>query len=160
MKKTILFALAAVAALGFSACNNSTATTKDSSVSRSSSERVLYSGILPSADALGTVYTIRLNYDDNRTSGDYEMLENTLAGDTTTASGLKEVYTAYTEGDFHRASKQVDGATVEYLQLEPDKNVASAPMYFVINADNSITMVGEDLVKTEMPGMNYTLTAK
>ncbi len=164
MKKTVMLGLAAVAALGFTACNNSNAA---SGVAKSGDKEVLYSGILPAADAQGTVYTLKLEFDDdhNYTDGDFTMVENTLASDTISASGLKEVATSYTKGDFRKESKQVDGATVEYIRLVPDAKDAlgaasGSSMYFIINADESLTMVGADLQKAANPEMNYTLTVK
>ncbi|MDE6418438.1 MAG: hypothetical protein K2K49_04440, partial [Duncaniella sp.] len=62
MKKTALLSLAAVAALGFSACDNTTATADKQS--KGEEKVVLYSGILPAADAQGTVCTLRLEFDD------------------------------------------------------------------------------------------------
>lgn len=165
MKKTVLFGVAAVAAFAFASCNNSN--TGAAPVKGSGDKDVLYSGILPSADAQCTVYTLKLEFDDdhNYTDGDFDMVENTFAADTIDASGLKEVLTAYTSGDFRKASKVVDGVTVEYIELIPDAKDAlgggsACSNYFVINPDQSLTMVGADLVKSEMPGMNYTLTVK
>lgn len=168
MKKFILAAFAAVAALGFSACNQaSNATATADKASKGGDKDVLYSGILPAADAQGTVYTLVLEFDDdnNYTDGDYSLVENSLVADTVAASGLSEAATSYTKGDFKKATKTVDGAEVEYIQLMPDAKDAlgaasGASMYFVVNADGSLTMTGEDLVKSEMPGMNYTLTVK
>ncbi len=169
MKKIILAGVAAIAALGFSACCNSNSCDKDAAKAADKGETkdVLYSGILPSADALATVYTLRLEYDDdnNYTDGDYELIENTLAADTVAASGIKEALTSYSAGDFRKASKEVNGATVEYIELTPDAKDAlgaasASSLYFVVNADNSLTMTGASLEKSETPGLNYTLTAK
>ncbi len=164
MKKTVLLGLAAVAALGFTACDNSQ---KDGQVNTGNDKVVLYSGILPTADAQGTVYTLKLEFDDdnNYTDGDYTMVENTLVADTLSASGVKEAATSYTEGDFKKLSKQVDGATVEYVQLTPDaKDALGTPsassLYFIINPDQSLTMVGADLQRSVNPELNYTLTVK
>lgn len=161
MKKTFLLGLAVVGALGFTACNNSNA-----AQTKGGDKEVLYSGILPAADAQGTVYTLKLDFDDdhNYTDGDYTMVENSLASDTIAVSGLKEVATSYSKGDFRKESKTVDGATVEYIRLIPDaKDALGTPsgssLYFVLNSDGSLTMVGEDL---QMPAMTelYTLTVK
>lgn len=152
----MLFALAAVAALGFTSCGNSG--------NKGNDKEVLYSGILPSADADGSVYTLKLEFDadDNFNEGDFTLVENTLQTDTVAASGLKTVATSYTKGDFRKQSKTVDGATVEYIQLLPDAKDAlgtpsAASQYFVINPDESLTMTGADLVKSET-GLNYTLS--
>lgn len=164
MKKITLLGLALFAAFGFSSCNNAD---KSAPSGKGGDKEVLYSGILPAADAQGTIYTLKLEFDDdnNYTDGDFTLVENTLAADTVSASGLKEVATSYSKGDFRKESKQVDGATVEYINLIPDtKDLLGAPsaasMYFIINADNSLTMVGADLQKSVNPDLNYTLTVK
>lgn len=164
MKKAI-FMMMAVAALGMTACDSSNAASKPAK--SSGDKEVLYSGILPAADAQGTVYTLKLEFDDdnNYTDGDFTMVENTLAADSVDASGLKDVATAYTKGDFRKESKQVNGSTVEYVRLVPDaKDALGAPsassMYFIVNADGSLTMVGSNLQKSETSGMNYTLSVR
>lgn len=165
MKKTAILMLTLLASIGFTACNKSCDKAKcDKS---GDDKEVLYSGILPAADAQGTVYTLKLEFDDdnNYTDGDFTMIENTLAADTVAASGLKDVATSYTKGDFRKESKQVDGDVINYIRLVPDAKDAlgtasSSTMYFIINADESLTMVGEDLQKAADPAMNYTLTVK
>lgn len=161
MKKTAILMLAA-ASLGFVACNSKTAAT-DQAKSGDDKE-VLYSGILPAADAEGTVYTLKLDFDDdnNYTDGDYTLIENSLAADSVAPSGMKAVATSYSKGDFTKQSKEVDGQTVEYITLTPDaKDALGAPSassaYFVVNADGSLTMVSQSL---EMPVMAdlYTLS--
>ena len=166
MKKTVLMGIAAIASLGFAACSNSNATS-NAVQPKGGDKEVLYSGILPAADAQGTVYTLKLEFDDdhNYTDGDYTMVENTLVADTTVASGLKEAATSYTKGDFRKESKQVNGVTVEYIRLYPDaKDALGTPsassMYFVVNPDGSLTMTGADLQKAANTEMNYTLTVK
>lgn len=165
MKKTLILGLAAMAALGFTACSNSNATSTDTKA-KGGDKEVLYSGILPAADAQGTLYTLKLEFDDdnNYTDGDFMMVENTLDADTLSFSGLKEVATSYTKGDFRKESKQVDGVMVEYIKLLPDaKDALGTPSasssYFILNADGSLTMTGADLQKPAM-AENYTLTVK
>lgn len=166
MKKSLLLGLAAVAALGFTACNK-TDCKSGAACTKGGDKEVLYSGILPSADAIGTVYTLKLEFDDdhNYTDGDFTLVENTLAADTLAASGLKEAATSYSKGDFRKESKQVDGVNVEYIRLVPKAKDAlgaasAASMYFIVNADGSLTMTGTDLQKSENPALNYTLTVK
>lgn len=165
MKKSLLLGLAAVAALGFTACNKTDC--KSGAACTKGDKEVLYSGILPSADAIGTVYTLKLEFDDdhNYTDGDFTLVENTLAADTVAASGLKEAATSYSKGDFRKESKQVDGVNVEYIRLVPKAkdalgSASAASMYFIVNADGSLTMTGTDLQKSENPALNYTLTVK
>ncbi len=164
MKKTLLFGMVALATLGITSCGNSS---NPSSVTQKGNgdKEVLYSGILPVADAQGTVYTLKLDFDDdnNYTDGDFTMVENTLASDSLTSSGIKIMATSYSKGDFRKESKEVNGATVQYIRLLPDAKdglgaASAATTYFLVNADESLTMVGADLQKSETPGMNYTLT--
>lgn len=161
MKKTLLvLGLAAVAALGFTACNSTDAKTDGD-------KNELYSGILPVADnGLGTIYTLKLELDDdnNYTDGDYSLVENTLVADTTTASGLNEAATGYSKGDFKKMSKQINGTKVEYLVLTPqaDKKLGFAStdvMYFIINPDGSLTMANAALEMPSTPEL-YTLAKK
>lgn len=166
MKKNVILGLAAAAALGFTACDNSAATSGAAQSKGDDDKEVLYSGILPAADAQGTVYTLKLEFDSdhNFTDGDFIMIENSLAADSVAASGLKEVATSYTEGDFTKESKQVNGATVEYIRLTPDaKDSLGTPsgssLYFILNADGSLTMVSADLEQPAIPAL-YTLTVK
>lgn len=164
MKKTLLMALGAAAVISLASCSND-CKEKCNATDGKTTDEVLYSGILPSADAQASVYTLRLDYSKCGTKGDYQLVENTLAADTTAASSLKEVVTSYTEGDFTCETKVVNGDSVKYIKLVPDAKDAlggasSASNYFVVNADNSLTMTGEDLVKSETPGLNYTLTRK
>lgn len=167
MKKVALIGIA-ICALGITACNNSksnnTATTLP--VVGHGDKEVLYSGILPAADAQGTLCTIKLEYDDdnNYTDGDFTMVENSIVADTVAAAGIKEVATSYSSGDFCKASKQIDGATVEYIVLTPDaKDVLGAasasPTYFILNADQSLTLVNSNIEMPENPEL-YTLTVK
>ncbi len=161
--------MALFAALGFSSCCNKSCDNSDKAASadKSGDKEVLYSGILPAADAQGTVYTLKLEFDadNNFTDGDYTLVETTLASDSVAASGLKDLTASYTKGDFTKASKEVDGATVEYIQLKPDAKDAlgtpsAASLYFIVNPDESLTMVSADLQKAVDPALNYTLTVK
>lgn len=166
MKKTLIIGLAALAAIGFTACCDKTdSCDKAAGKCCTADQEVLYTGILPAADAQGTVYTLKLEFEKEHgcTDGDYTMVETTLAADTVAASGLKEVATSYTKGDFRKESKQVDGATVEYIRLLPDaKDALGTPsassMYFLVEEDGSLTMVGADLQKSVVSELNYTLT--
>lgn len=166
MKKTALLGLAGVAALGFTACDNGQNATNQQP-NNGNDKVVLYSGIIPAADAIGTICTLKLDFDDdnNYTDGDFTYIENSLVSDTVSAAGIKEAATSYSEGDFKKLSKQVDGQTVEYVKLTPDAKdnlgaASTAPLYFIINADQSLTMVQADLKKSDVPGLNYTLTVK
>lgn len=168
MKKTILFGLAAIAAAaGLTACNdNAKSCSADGSCAKDGDKEMLYSGVLPAADACGTVYTLKLDYDDdnNYTDGDYTLVENSLTTDSITGA-INEAATAYSEGDFTKKSKVVGDSTVEYLELVPDAKdllgaASNTNLYFIVNADQSLTLVSSDLTKSDVEGLNYTLTLK
>lgn len=164
MRKAVLSVLA-IASLCFAACGNKNAVSEG--VRHDGDKAVLYSGILPAADAQGTIYSLRLEFDadHNFTDGEFVLMENSIAADTSDPSGLKVAASSYTEGEFRKASKNIDGAEIEYICLIPDLKGAlgtasASSLYFLINADESLTMVGEDLQKSVTPELNYTLTVK
>lgn len=165
MNKFVLFGAVAAAAVGLSACNNNGQSVDASASNGKGDKEVLYAGVLPSADAFGTVYTLKLDFDDdnNYTDGDFELVENTLSVDS--VGTVTEVVTSYNEGDFRKLSKAVNGTSVEYIQLTPDAkdamgSASSCSMYFIVNPDQSLTMVNADLEKSANEGLNYTLTVK
>lgn len=155
----------AIASLCFAACGNKNVVSEN--VRHDGDKTVLYSGILPAADAQGVVYSLRLEFDDdhNFSDGEFVMVENSIVVDTSAASGLYVAAAAYTEGEFRKESRRIDGADIEYIRLVPDSKAVSAAdsassLYFIINEDGSLTMVGEDLQKSVTPGLNYTLTVR
>lgn len=161
MKKQFLIGLAALAAVGFVACDRPN---DKSACSGDGDKEVLYSGILPAADAQGVIYTLKLDFDDdhNYTDGDYRMVENCVASDSIATSGLKVTSVSYTSGDFRKESEVLDGKTVEYIKLLPDAKdglgaASTSPVYLLINADQSLTMVSQDLVVPENAEL-YTLS--
>lgn len=164
MKKTALLGIAAIGALGFTACNSGDC---QNGACKSDGDKVeLYTGVVPAADVDGTVYTLKLEFDDdnNYTDGDYTLVENSIAIDTTAVQGFREVATSFSKGDFKKDTKQVGGANVDYIVLTPDANDAlgtpsGSSAYFVINADGTLTMVGADL---QLPANAelYTLSAQ
>ena len=165
MNKFVLFGAVAAAAVGLSACNNNGQSVDASASKGNGDKEVLYSGVLPAADAFGTVYTLKLDFDDdnNYTDGDFVLVENTLSVDS--VGNVTNVTASYNEGDFRKLSKVVGGASVEYIQLTPDAKDAlgtasASSMYFIVNPDQSLTMVNADLQKSDNEGLNYTLTVK
>ncbi|MDE6042435.1 MAG: copper resistance protein NlpE N-terminal domain-containing protein [Muribaculaceae bacterium] len=166
MKKVLFLMLAVAASLGIASCDNSGAKAQaNAGNGKGGDKSVLYTGILPAADVQGILYTVKLDFDDdhNYTDGDFVMVENYLAYDSVAASGLRDAATAYSEGDFYKESKVVNGQKVDYLRLVPDAKdglgvADSAPTYFVMNADGSITLTTQDLTVSTVPGLNYTLT--
>lgn len=163
MNKLILLAAATAAAAGLAACSN-TSSNAAAPQAGSGDKAVLYSGILPAADADGTAYALRLDYDDDRgyADGDFSLTETTFAIDS--AGAAAEVAASYTEGDFAKKTKTVNGQAVEYIQLAPDAkdalgDASSCSLYFIVNPDGSLTMANADLTPASS-GLNYTLTAK
>lgn len=164
MKKTILTGLAAVAALAFTACHSAEKQPSQAQVKGDNDKEVLYSGILPAADAIANLYTVVLDYDGdkNYTEGDYTMVLQSLTSDSTDVSGLKQAAVGYVTGDFKKATKEVNGKTVEYVKLTPEDYLGASgvtPFYFVVNEDGSLTMTAEDLEVTPSP-LNYTLSVR
>ena len=101
---------------------------------------------------------------DNFSEGDFVMVQNYINSDTATVSGLKDMSTSYSEGDFTKESKQVNGTTIEYLRLTPDAkdglgDASSDPVYLMVNADGSLTLINSELEVPSMPAL-YTLAVK
>ncbi|MDE7159296.1 MAG: hypothetical protein K2O24_00415 [Muribaculaceae bacterium] len=166
MKTKALFGIAALAAFGLTACSNASGTPSAAGASANGDKEMLYSGILPAADAQGNVVTLKLDFDDdhNYTDGDFIMVENTVAADSISAAGITAASTSYSEGDFRKATKQVDGKTLEYLVLTPDAKdllgaATATPSYFLINENQTLTLVNADIELPANPEL-YTLTAK
>lgn len=118
---------------------------------------VIYSGILPAADAAGIEYSLRLKYeaDINYLGGSYNLTETTLYSDS--ASTSSDIFR--TKGDFtvERATTRTKGR--KYLKLMPDakRGHDELPLYFIIDSDTAITMTGPDLRGAETSDLNYTL---
>ncbi len=120
----------------------------------------MYSGILPAADTDGVRYTLKLEYDkdDNFKKGDYELVEQYLAADSTAVGGYRDVKIFHSEGDFTVNTDQ--GKTVyRLIQDLKDSQAGSnaGPIYFVADNDSTLTMVNADLQPAGNPEMNYTL---
>lgn len=169
MKKTttaimLAFATAVIALTG---CNN---TGTDNSVmtgGKSFDKETLYGGIMPAADAEGFLYTLRLSYDEeNPAEGDYLLVETALEADSVSPLHLKDGIVSLTEGDFRIETKSTDAATsVKYLRLIPDASeslgaASSATLYFLVNENNTLTMVNPDLTPAANDSLNYTLFPK
>lgn len=140
-----ILTILSVAAMAVAAC---------SCGSRSGSDRdVIYSGVLPAADAEGIRCTLHLDYDDSGTKGDYDLTEKYIVSGKTDGS---DASTFTTEGDFTVNTGTPAYPRQKYIKLMPDGDGAR-PIYFVIDSDNAITMTGPDLVVSASPGLNYTL---
>ena len=165
MKKAILLslALAPLALASCSNCNNGSCNTGNGG-----DKEELYAGFLPAADAEGFLYTLRLDYDDdhNFTDGDFAMTQTAIMGGEEGGMPYKAGISSYTEGDFRIKSKNVNGVDTKYMELVPDAKESlgtadNSTVYFLVNGDNSLTLVGADLTNSATDSaLNYTLTLK
>lgn len=162
MKKALLgLFLAPLALASCGNCNNGIC-------NNSGDDKVeIYSGILPAADAEGILYTLRLDYDDdhNFTDGDYDLTQTALVSDSTAMAVVNDGPVNFTEGDFRIQSKNVNGTDTRYIRLVPKakKSLGAADnstLYFLVNGDNTLTLVNADLTKAANDSLNYTLTLK
>lgn len=155
--------LMAVGALAITSCTGKTATDSTDAKTSAGDKQEIYSGVLPAADCEGIRYTLALDYSDdkNYTDGDYDLTEVYLVSDSTATGATKDGQTVRTEGDFEVKTGTPADASQKYIVLTPDKQYAatSTTMYFLVDSDKSITLVGPDLTKSDSP-LNYTLTLK
>lgn len=159
MKAIYLFA---AGALAFTACTGKTAA--DTAATSSDADRQeTYVGVLPAADCEGIRYTLELDYSDDKgaTGGDYDLTEVYLQADSTAVGGTRDGQTYLTEGDFQVKTGTPSDPSQKYIELTPDAKYAStsSTLYFLVDSDSSITLVGADLTRTDSP-LNYTLTLK
>lgn len=159
MKKTLLGVGVALLALssccGNKSCDNKTACNSD--------KDLVYTGILPAADAEGVRYTLTLDYDDNGQKGDYDLNQAYLAADSLATDGYKVLNSFKSEGDFMVETRNVDGKQVKYLRLVPDAKESAGDtttLYMLMPNDSTLTLVNADLRPSETPGMNYDLKLK
>lgn len=164
MKKIVLMAGVALAALGISSCDSKTCDSKtctgDGSAVTATEKNVdaVYTGVLPAADLDGVRYTLLLDYDKKDKDGDYTLIETYIKADTAATLGYVDVNSFVSEGDFTMEQKD----SKSYLKLVKDakdssKGSADTPLYFVIDNDSTITLANENLEVSTTPGMNYTL---
>ena len=163
MKKSILLGLA-VLPLALASCGNCNNGSCNANSGNSGDKEELYAGILPAADAEGIVYNLRLDYDDdhNFTDGDYALTQTAIVADSISMSAGA---TSYTEGDFTIESKNVNGVDTKYMRLVPKAKESlgtadNSTLYFLVNGDNTLTLVNADLTKAENDSLNYNLTLK
>lgn len=154
--------IAAVAMMALSACSgNSNKCAGDKECKLDKKE--LYTGVLPSADAAGIRYQLKLDWDDDDCAkGDYDLRETVLVADTTNAAGVSDGKTFDSEGDFTVMKGNDNNAGKTYLKLvrdskDSDPNSTAGPMYFLVESDSTLVMVNSDLQVSETPGLNYTL---
>lgn len=169
MKKTILAGaiMSAIAIISLTSCNNtgSNNTVMTNGATPGNNE-MLYGGIMPAADAEGFLYTLRLDYDDdNPIEGDYLLIETALEADSVSPLPLRDGLTSLTEGDFRIETKNAGDSSIRYMRLIPDMSeslgaASSATLYFLVNDNNTLTMVNPDLTPAANDSLNYTLYPK
>lgn len=117
----------------------------------------VYTGIIPAADCDGVRMTVHLDFDDNAKDGDYKMVEIYFNNDTTSVSGVTDVKTFTSEGDF-TVGQQGGKKYYKLVQDAKDSMAGSADVtYFLVDSDSTITMTNSTLDVPTTPGMNYTL---
>ena len=149
MKKTTLWALGAgICLLGAAACSNN----GNCSARANLDNDQVYTGILPAADCMGIRYSLKLDYDDdhNFTDGDYELLQTYLGSDSVAPSGIKDLLSEKSKGDF----TVTDKGNVKALTLVP-KRGTTGTLYFVQTDDSTLTMTNANFEVPATPG--YTL---
>ncbi len=154
MKNSMILAAAAAAVLSLSACSGNKSCDDKACTKDDKAKEMVYTGVLPAADADGVRYTLHLDYDKDGNEGDYTLLETYIKADTISATGYSDLKSLKSEGDF-KVEKQGDKT---YLKLVKDASGSSdAPMYFLVDSDNAITLTNAELEVSTTPGMNYTL---
>lgn len=149
MKKSfIMLASAAIALMAASCADNKAKCDDTLCVSAAEkAEDVVYTGMLPAADAAGVQYILKLDYSDSEDAvkGEYDLYEVYIAAGT--EGSLKNAVDVTTDGVFVGFEK--DGKN--YIKLEGVNQ-----MYFAVDTDSTVTMVNADL-EAATTGLNYTL---
>lgn len=164
MKKTFYITAACATLLMAGACSGNNKSAGIDKSAKAGDRTEVYTGVIPAADASGIRYTLKLDFDDdhNYTKGDYDLLETYFAGDSISPTGLKDLKSFTSEGDFTVEKGQGANSGKTYLKLVQDAKDSSAgsnagPLYFLVESDSTIVMVNSDLQPSETPGLNYTL---
>lgn len=158
MKKIFFLAVAALGLMGMASCSSNSCDKNKACCDND--KDLIYTGVLPAADAAGVRYLLKLDYDDKSTErGDYDLLETYVDVDSAAVGGYKDLKTFKSEGDFTSMTK--DGKT--YLKLvadreDSDKGANTETTYFLVASDSTLVLVNADLEESTLPGMNYTLT--
>lgn len=147
MKRTFCYLAAAAALIVLGACTDTRKPTTPLTSDRSTDK--VYTGVLPGADVDGIRYTVLLDFDDDGTEGDYDIVQTYFTTDS--AGTVQDLASFADEGDFTVGT----GANGQkYLKLSGD---GSGEVYFLVDTDSTITMVDASLTPSPTPGMNYTL---
>lgn len=154
MKKSFIMLATAAVAMMAASCAGNKAKCDDAqcAATEEKTEEVVYTGMLPAADAAGVQYILKLDYSsdsEDLVKGEYDLYEVYMVADTEAEGALKNAVDVTTEGIFVGFEK--DGKN--YLKLE-----GVNPLYFVVDTDSTVTMVNADL-EAATTGLNYTLNA-
>lgn len=156
MKSKFMFLAAFVAVMGLAGCSDKSASgtgekaadcVSSSDANGRASDRA-YTGVLPAADVDGIRYTVLLDYDDEGTGGEYEMVQTYFVSDST---GVSDVASFATDGDFVVSTNDKGQ---KYLKFE---DAGAGELYFLAETDSTLTMVDASLTPASTNGMNYTL---
>lgn len=158
MKNSMILAAAAAAVLSLSACCGNKSCDDKACTKGDKDKEMVYTGVLPAADADGVRYTLHLEYDKAGNEGDYTLLETYIKSDTLSTIGYSDLRSFKSEGDF-TVKKQGDKTYLKLVKDGEDSSTGSVntPLYFLVDSNNAITMTNADLEVTATPGMNYTL---
>lgn len=149
MKRTFCYLAAAAALLTLGACTGTQKPTTAPTPDRDTDK--VYTGVMPGADVDGIRYTVLLDFDDDGTEGDYDMVQTYFVTDST--GTVQDVESFASEGDF---SVGTGANGQKYLKFSGD---GAGEIYFLADTDSTITMVDATLTPSTTPGMNYTLKA-
>lgn len=164
MKKTTLAMAAGLALLALGACSGNKSCGKDKECAKEGDRKEMYTGVLPAADADGVRYTLHLEFDDddNFQKGDYDLLETYIKSDSLAAGGTRDVANYKSEGDFSVIPGTGANSGKSYLKLVQDagdsnNGAVAGPLYFYVESDSTLVLVGADLQPSVSDSLDYTL---
>lgn len=156
MKKSLYFAVAALLLLSLAACSGNNNCRNANGVDNND---MVYTGLVPAADGPGIRYTLKLDYEDDKTNkaGDYDLVETYVEADSVMKNGYRDDISYRSEGDFNLMEK--DGK--KYIKLVKDAKdsnpQAASNLYFRVDSDSTLTMVNDQLEPAVGDSLNYTL---
>lgn len=150
MKKTLLISSMALAALMIlPGCADKCG----KSGNACDTDDMVYTGMLPAADADGVRYTLTVDYDDDDNDGDFDLVETYVAADTVGQMSYRDVASFKSKGDF----KVVDKEGKKYLVLKPGSKKTGEELTFLVASDSTLTLVNNSFEPAADSTMNYTL---
>ena len=157
MKKLIYTALLTLVVVGMASCSDKGKC--DRKADKQGDKIEVYSGVLPGADVSGILYTLDMEFDDdkNYTDGDYKLTQVYMTADST---GMKDGKVFTSEGDFKEINGTGANATAKYLKLTPDRDSQGETLYFKVTSDSTLMLVNAQLEEPTDTALNYTLRLK